>query len=61
LEDPESLFRPFQRHETSEGVEGSGLGLAIVKELAEQHGGMIRVESGLRKGVTFHIFISRYL
>jgi PAS domain S-box-containing protein len=61
LEDPESLFRPFQRHETSEGVEGSGLGLAIVKELAEQHGGMIRVESGPEKGVTFHIFISRYL
>jgi PAS domain S-box-containing protein len=61
LEDPENLFRPFQRHETSEGVEGTGLGLSIVKELAEQHGGTIRVESGPEKGVTFHIFISRYL
>lgn len=61
LEDPGSLFRPFQRHETSKGVEGTGLGLAIVKELAEQHGGMVQVESGPEKGVTFRIFISRYL
>jgi PAS domain S-box-containing protein len=61
LEDPENLFRPFQRQETSEGVEGSGLGLSIVKELTEQHGGIIRVESGPQKGVTFHISISRYL
>lgn len=61
LEDPENLFRPFQRQEISEGVEGTGLGLSIVKELAEQHGGMIRVESGPQKGVTFHIFISKYL
>ena len=61
LEDPENLFRPFQRQETSEGVEGTGLGLSIVKELAEQHGGMIRVESGPQKGVAFHVFISRYL
>jgi PAS domain S-box-containing protein len=61
LEDPENLFRPFQRLEMSEGVEGTGLGLSIVKELAEQHGGMIRVESGSKKGVDFHIFISRHL
>jgi PAS domain S-box-containing protein len=61
LEDPGSLFRPFQRHEASQGVEGTGLGLAIVKDLAEQHGGMVQVESGSEKGVTFRIFISRYL
>ena len=61
LGDPENLFRPFQRQETSEGVEGSGLGLSIVKELTEQHGGMIRVESGPQKGVTYHIFISKDL
>ena len=61
LDDPENLFRPFQRQETSEGVEGSGLGLSIVKELTEQHGGMIRVESGPEKGVTFHVFISKHL
>jgi signal transduction histidine kinase len=60
-EDPENLFRPFQRQEASEGVEGSGLGLSIVKELTEQHGGMIRVESGPENGVTFHIFISKGL
>jgi len=61
LDDPENLFRPFQRERTSEGRAGTGLGLAIVKELAEQHNGMIRVESGREKGVTFHTFISRYL
>jgi PAS domain S-box-containing protein len=61
LENPENLFRPFQRHETSDGVEGTGLGLAIVKELVEQHGGMIRVASGPQQGAAFHIFISRHL
>jgi PAS domain S-box-containing protein len=61
LEDPEKIFGPFQRYETSKGIEGTGLGLAIVKELAEQHGGKVRVESGIEKGTAFYIFISRYL
>jgi signal transduction histidine kinase len=61
LKDPEQIFGPFQRHETSKGIEGTGLGLAIVKELAEQHGGKVRVESGPEKGTAFYIFISRYL
>ncbi|UCG81689.1 MAG: PAS domain S-box protein [Desulfobacterales bacterium] len=61
LKDPEQLFGPFQRHETAKGTEGTGLGLAIVKELAEQHGGMVRVQSGPERGTAFYIFISRYL
>jgi signal transduction histidine kinase len=61
LKDPEKIFRPFERRGTSEGAEGTGLGLAIVKELAEQHGGKVRVKSGREKGVIFSIFISRHL
>jgi len=61
LEDPEKVFGPFQRDDMSKGVEGTGLGLAIVKELAEEHGGMVRVESDSEKGTTFYIYISKSL
>lgn len=61
LEDPEKIFGPFQRHETSKGVAGTGLGLAIVKEIAEQHGGRAWVESGQAKGPSFYISISKHL
>jgi len=60
-EDPEKVFGPFQRHETSIGVEGIGLGLAIVKEVAEKHGGKAWAEPGPEKGITFHLSISRHL
>jgi len=61
LEDPAKIFGPFQRDDTSSGVEGTGLGLAIVKELAEEHGGMVRVESDSEKGTTFYMYISKSL
>jgi len=61
LEDPEKIFGPFQRHDTSKGIEGTGLGLAIIRQLAELHSGMVRVESGPEKGTAFYISISRYL
>jgi len=61
LEDPEKIFGPFQRDDMSKGAEGSGLGLAIVKELAEEQGGMVRVESGSEKGTTFYIYIAKSL
>jgi light-regulated signal transduction histidine kinase (bacteriophytochrome) len=38
------IFGLFQGNETSKGVEGADQGLAIVKEIAEQHGGRVRVE-----------------
>ena len=51
------LFTRFYRTEKgrsrSEG--GTGLGLAIVKHIAQAHGGMVKVESRLRKGSTFLI------
>ena len=60
-EDFEKIFGLFQRREASSGIEGTGLGLAIVKEIAERHGGTVRVESGPRCGTVFHVSISRFL
>jgi signal transduction histidine kinase len=57
----EKLFKPFYRHQTSQGTEGTGLGLAIVKEIAERHGGKAWVEHGSRKGATFSFSISKDL
>ena len=57
----DKIFGPFQRYETSRGVEGAGLGLAIVKESAERHGGRVRVESSPEKWTTFSISISKRL
>jgi K+-sensing histidine kinase KdpD len=59
--DSEKLFKLFQRHETSEGIDGTGLGLAIVKEIAEKHQGKVWVEPGSEKGTAFYISISKDL
>ena len=51
------IFEPFWRADTGEsGVSrGAGLGLAIVKELAELHGGSVRVLSSRGRGAAFHV------
>ncbi|EKD37441.1 MAG: PAS/PAC sensor signal transduction histidine kinase [uncultured bacterium] len=54
------IFNPFQRHETSRGIEGTGLGLAIVKEIVEQHGGEVKVASSPEKGTTFCLSLSKH-
>ena len=60
-EDAERIFQPFERHETSRGVEGAGLGLTIVKEIAEQHGGKVWVTPLAKRGTAFYISISKNL
>lgn len=60
-EDSERIFGLFQRQRTSRGIEGTGLGLAIVKEMAERHGGKVRVEPGEECGTTFLVELSKSL
>ena len=60
-EDFEKIFGLFQRREASAGIAGTGLGLAIVKEIAERHGGTVRVEPGPDHGTRFRVSISRIL
>lgn len=49
------LFERFRQLDSSNArrYRGSGLGLALTKELAEMHGGWIRVDSKLEEGSTF--------
>lgn len=53
------LFERFHRIEKTKGrsYEGSGIGLALVQELVKLHGGRIEVESKLKEGTTFKIYI----
>jgi signal transduction histidine kinase/signal recognition particle receptor subunit beta len=57
--DQEKIFKKFSRGSNTGGVSGTGLGLYIVQELARGHGGMIRCESTLGQGTTFHVVIPR--
>lgn len=49
VEDQERVFEPFERTEnhidTTAATRGAGLGLSIVKNIAELHGGSIRIDS----------------
>ena len=55
------IWGMFQRFESSKGIQGTGLGLAIVKELAERHGGNVRIEPGGKRGVSVHVSLSKEL
>ena len=47
-----SLFRPFQKLDTSQG--GVGIGLAVAKRIVARHGGTIWASSSLGGGATVH-------
>jgi PAS domain S-box-containing protein len=58
-DDLERIFDRFYRvkDEKTRYITGTGLGLPIVKSIVEAHNGMIRVESVVDKGTTFHVLI----
>lgn len=55
----EHIFEKFYRGSTAaaQRVRGSGIGLAITKQVAEMHGGEVRVSSELGRGSTFTLRI----
>lgn len=60
--DQQRVFRRFWRGDNTQNLKRdgrSGLGLAIVKQIAETHGGTVRVESELGEGSTFVIWLPR--
>jgi signal transduction histidine kinase len=58
-EDLPHVFERFFRVDRSRAreVEGSGLGLAIASQVAERHGGSIRVASSREAGTTFEVLL----
>jgi heavy metal sensor kinase len=62
---PEHLEHIFERFHRVDGSRsrtagGTGLGLAIAKDIAEAHGGKIKVESQVDKGSTFYVSLPVY-
>jgi signal transduction histidine kinase len=53
----ETIFLEFHRVEGQRQVAGTGLGLAIARRFVQQHGGVLRVESVLGQGSTFHLVL----
>jgi PAS domain S-box-containing protein len=56
-EDMDRIFERFYRvkNDQTRFISGTGLGLAIVKSIVDAHNGMIKVESELGHGSTFHV------
>lgn len=59
-EESRRLFDPFQRSETVKGQKkGWGIGLTLVKGLTEAHNGKVTVESNVKDGTTFSVYLPK--
>jgi DNA-binding response OmpR family regulator len=56
-EDVAKIFDPYFSTQERGAQKGMGLGLAIAHSIISQHNGAIDVESTLKKGSTFHIYL----
>jgi two-component system phosphate regulon sensor histidine kinase PhoR len=58
-EELDKIFERFYRvkNDQTRFISGTGLGLAIVKSIVEAHNGMVRVESEMGQGSTFHVYL----
>lgn len=53
----EKIFEVFEKLHGNSEYAGTGIGLAIVKQIVDNHNGFISVNSELKKGTTFNIYI----
>ncbi|WP_224240612.1 sensor histidine kinase [Hyalangium gracile] len=58
-EEHERIFQRFQRAEATRHIQGLGLGLWICRQIAESHGGSLRVKSQPGQGSTFMLELPR--
>jgi PAS domain S-box-containing protein len=50
----DKIFVIFQTLQSRDEIESTGVGLAIVKKIVDEKGGVLRVESNMTEGTTFH-------
>ncbi len=57
----EQIFQPFTQldHNLNRQYDGAGLGLARQRQLAQLHGGQMRVESAVGQGSCFFLYLPR--
>lgn len=54
-EHQEKVFEKSSR--LNKDIDGTGMGLHIIKKMVESHGGNITLNSTLKKGSTFQVFL----